>query len=89
MLKPEPVTLHAGNVHLVPMTADHAAGIDAAAADGELWNLRITSVPAPGETPPAEPPPPPVGAPSGTPTFSPDSKRLFVPLLPTKAEAAG
>jgi dienelactone hydrolase len=42
--------------------------------------------PLPGETPPAEPPAPPPGGPSGPPTFSPDSKRLFVPLLPTKAE---
>ncbi len=32
------------------MCADHAAGLEAAARDGELWNLRITSVPAPGET---------------------------------------
>jgi RimJ/RimL family protein N-acetyltransferase len=32
------------------MTADHAAALEAAAHDGELWNLRVTSVPAPGET---------------------------------------
>jgi RimJ/RimL family protein N-acetyltransferase len=49
--KPEPVTLESPLVRLEPMTRDHAAGIDAAARDGELWNLRITSVPAPGETP--------------------------------------
>lgn len=51
MRRPEPVTLRAGGIRLEPMSADHAAGLDAAAADGELWTLRITSVPAPGETP--------------------------------------
>jgi RimJ/RimL family protein N-acetyltransferase len=46
----EPVTLSAHGVRLVPLELDHEAGIRAAAADGELWNLRITSVPAPDET---------------------------------------
>lgn len=50
MRTPEPVTLAAPTLRLEPMTADHAAGLDAAARDGELWNLRVTSVPAPGET---------------------------------------
>jgi RimJ/RimL family protein N-acetyltransferase len=50
MKKPEPVTLSAAAVRLEPMTADHVAGLEAAARDGELWNLRVTSVPAPGET---------------------------------------
>ena len=50
MRKPEPLTLEAASVRLVPMTPGHADGLDAAARDGELWNLRITSVPAPGET---------------------------------------
>lgn len=50
MRKPEPTTLQTPQVRLEPMTADHATGLDAAARDGELWNLRITSVPAPGET---------------------------------------
>jgi RimJ/RimL family protein N-acetyltransferase len=50
MLKPEPTTLQTPQVRLEPMTADHASGLDAAARDGELWNLRVTSVPAPGET---------------------------------------
>ncbi|RZL49088.1 MAG: N-acetyltransferase [Variovorax sp.] len=45
-----PVTLAAGPVRLVPLTPDHVPGLQAAAADGELWNLRFTSVPAPGET---------------------------------------
>ena len=51
MKKPEPTTLQAPRVRLEPMTADHAAGLEAAARDGELWNLRITSVPAPGDMP--------------------------------------
>ena len=50
MKTPEPIVLESGAVRLEPMTADHAAGLEAAAADGELWQLRITSVPAPGET---------------------------------------
>jgi N-acetyltransferase len=51
MRKPEPCTLESPLVRLEPMTADHAVELEAAARDGELWNLRITSVPAPGETP--------------------------------------
>jgi N-acetyltransferase len=50
MRSPEPVTLQSAAVRLEPMTADHAAALEAAARDGELWNLRITSVPAPHET---------------------------------------
>ncbi|WP_308336842.1 GNAT family protein [Halomonas sp. SpR1] len=34
----------------MPLTLDHEPGLRAAAADGELWNLRITSVPTPEET---------------------------------------
>jgi RimJ/RimL family protein N-acetyltransferase len=49
MRKPEPVTLESARVRLEPMTRDHVADVAAAARDGELWNLRITSVPAPGE----------------------------------------
>jgi RimJ/RimL family protein N-acetyltransferase len=48
--KPEPVTLGGNTVRLEPMATGHVAGLEAAAHDGELWNLRITSVPAPGET---------------------------------------
>ncbi len=46
----EPVTLSARGVRLVPLTLDHEAGLKAAAADGELWNIRVTSVPGPLET---------------------------------------
>jgi len=49
MRKPEPVTLEHHGVRLVPMTKDHVAPLEAAARDGELWQLRVTSVPAPGE----------------------------------------
>jgi len=50
MHKPEPCTLETPQVRLEPMTTGHAADLEAAARDGELWNLRITSVPAPGES---------------------------------------
>ena len=46
----EPVTLQLGRIALVPLTALHEAGLRAAAQDGELWKLRITSVPKPHET---------------------------------------
>ena len=50
-MKPvEPVTLERGPVRLVPLSLEHEAGLAAAAADGELWNLRVTSVPEPGAT---------------------------------------
>ena len=44
-----PVTLKGWGVRLVPLKAEHAQGLAAAAADGELWTLRVTSVPAPGD----------------------------------------
>jgi len=31
------------------MAHEHAADLESAARDGDLWNLRVTSVPAPGE----------------------------------------
>ncbi|MDD2926522.1 GNAT family protein [Rhodoferax sp.] len=46
----EPVTLSARGVTLVPLALEHEDGLRAAAADGELWNLRITSVPEPDQT---------------------------------------
>ena len=50
MLKPEPCTLESERVRLEPMSIGHVDGLEDAARDGELWKLRITSVPAPGET---------------------------------------
>jgi RimJ/RimL family protein N-acetyltransferase len=46
----DPVTLSAHGVTLRPLTPDDEAGLKAAAADGELWKLRITSVPEPEHT---------------------------------------
>lgn len=46
----QPVILSGRGVELVPLALEHEAGLRAAAADGELWNLRITSVPRPEET---------------------------------------
>jgi N-acetyltransferase len=43
-----PVTLARGPVRLVPLALEHEAGLAAAAADGELWKLTVTSVPEPG-----------------------------------------
>ncbi|MDO8372451.1 MAG: GNAT family N-acetyltransferase, partial [Polaromonas sp.] len=37
-------------IELVPLALDHEAGLRAAAADGELWKLRVTSVPEPDQT---------------------------------------
>ncbi len=45
-----PVTLQLGGIALVPLAARHELGLRAAAQDGELWKLRITSVPEPHET---------------------------------------
>jgi RimJ/RimL family protein N-acetyltransferase len=41
----EPITLAARGIHLEPLALHHEAGLQDAAADGELWNIRITSVP--------------------------------------------
>ena len=46
----EPVTLTDRGVTLRPLVPEDEAGLQAAAADGELWNLRITSVPEPENT---------------------------------------
>lgn len=43
----EPVTLSGEHVELVPLQPDHCAGLQAAVADGDLWQLWYTSIPAP------------------------------------------
>ena len=49
-MKPiEPVTLELNGVRVEPMQVAHAAALAEAATDGELWRLRVTSVPAPGD----------------------------------------
>ena len=50
MLAPAPCTLESARVRLEPLQPAHADGLRAAAADGALWNLRVTSVPEPENT---------------------------------------
>ena len=50
MLKVEAVTLEDRRVRLEPLGLQHVDGLQSAAADGELWTLRVTSVPEPGDT---------------------------------------
>jgi RimJ/RimL family protein N-acetyltransferase len=50
MITPLPVTLEGNGVRLEPLTTDHRDDLSAAAADGRLWELWFTSVPAPGMT---------------------------------------
>ncbi len=45
-----PVTLSERGVLLRPLARSDEAALAAAAADGELWNIRVTSVPAPQDT---------------------------------------
>jgi N-acetyltransferase len=45
-----PLELAAGGIRLVPLSLEHESGLRAAAADGELWKLRVTSVPEPAQT---------------------------------------
>ncbi len=44
------VILSDHGIRLEPLALSHEDGLRAAAADGELWTLRITSVPRPEET---------------------------------------
>jgi RimJ/RimL family protein N-acetyltransferase len=50
MINVQPVTLTDGRIRLEPMRLDHVDALKAAAADGQLWNLRVTSVPTPEDT---------------------------------------
>ena len=45
----EPLTLESRNVRLLPLSLAHEEGLRAAASDGQLWKLRVTSVPEPDE----------------------------------------
>jgi len=47
MIAVAPITLEWNGVRLEPLAPHHADGLRAAASDGELWNLVVTSVPAP------------------------------------------
>jgi RimJ/RimL family protein N-acetyltransferase len=44
-----PIRLQDDHVVLEPLSLDHVPALEAAAADGELWNLTVTSVPPPGQ----------------------------------------
>ncbi|MEO8809852.1 MAG: GNAT family N-acetyltransferase [Rhodanobacter sp.] len=44
----EPIRLQDAHVLLEPLQPDHAPALEAAAADGQLWDLWFTSVPSPG-----------------------------------------
>ena len=46
----EPIALADGRVRLEPLGLHHVDGLRRAAADGELWKIRVTSVPEPDDT---------------------------------------
>ena len=47
MIKVLPATLEFNGLRLEPLAPHHEDGLRAAASDGELWKLRVTSVPEP------------------------------------------
>ena len=47
MIQVAPITLAFNGIRLEPLTIAHADALRAAASDGELWNIRVTSVPEP------------------------------------------
>jgi RimJ/RimL family protein N-acetyltransferase len=46
----EPVTLEGYGLRILPLGLEHEQALKAAAADGALWTLRVTSVPEPEST---------------------------------------
>lgn len=46
----QPLVMCQNGVRLEPLSLEHEEGLRAAAADGALWKLRITSVPEPQDT---------------------------------------
>lgn len=50
MIDVQPATLEGNGIRLQPLTEEHHDALAAAAADGHLWDLWFTSVPAPGAT---------------------------------------
>ena len=50
MIDVAPLVLEGHGVRLEPLSLDHVAGLRAAAADGALWTLVVTSVPDPDDT---------------------------------------
>ncbi len=49
MIDPKPATLEGHGVRLEPLAASHLEAIEAAASDGNLWELWFTTVPEPGK----------------------------------------
>jgi len=49
MISPASITLEGHGVRLEPLSAAHRDGLAAAASDGSLWELWVTSVPSPGD----------------------------------------
>ncbi|MGZ8288138.1 MAG: GNAT family N-acetyltransferase [Telluria sp.] len=47
MIQVDAIPLEFNGVRLEPLALGHADGLRAAASDGELWNIRVTSVPEP------------------------------------------
>lgn len=47
MIQVDAIALEFNGIRLEPLTLGHADGLRAAASDGELWNIRVTSVPEP------------------------------------------
>ena len=50
MLAVSPIILTDERVRLEPLGLQHVEGLKRAAADGALWNIRVTSVPDPDDT---------------------------------------
>jgi N-acetyltransferase len=50
MIDPQPTILEGHGIRLEPLAAAHHDALEAAAADGKLWELWVTSVPEPGAT---------------------------------------
>jgi RimJ/RimL family protein N-acetyltransferase len=48
MINAQSTTLEGRGIRLEPLTVDHHDGLEAAAANGRLWDLWFTSVPEPG-----------------------------------------
>jgi N-acetyltransferase len=48
MITPQPIVLEGRGIRLEPLTEGHHDALEAAAADGKLWELWFTSVPEPG-----------------------------------------
>jgi RimJ/RimL family protein N-acetyltransferase len=48
MIHPQPIALEGGGIRLEPLAESHHDALEAAAADGKLWELWFTAVPFPG-----------------------------------------